>query len=140
MKCLTETIVFLIVFILLRSFSGGYHAKAYSFCSFVTFSIYTLIMLFCRYLPINYIAFLILFLLGNILLFAFSPIKNPNKEISYEKSIQHKITSLLLFSTFCIIGITLIEIYAALSYTIFYTLCADILLLFPKNKKGKEAC
>lgn len=133
-----ETIVFLIIFILLRSFSGGYHALTYSFCTFVTLVVYGISMLLSRYFFVNHIAFFIVLPVGISILLIVAPMKNPNKEISINKSIQHKITSILLFVVFCMIGMTLLEQYPIICNTIFYTLCADILLLFPKNLNKKK--
>ena len=136
--CLVETIVFLIIFILLRSFSGGYHALTYSFCTFVTLSLYGTTMLLSYYTQINYISFFIIASVGIISLSIFAPVINPNKEISSKKAIQHKITSILLFAFFCTAGIVLHKKSPILSNTFFYSLCADILLLFPKNIKKQK--
>ena len=35
-----QTLMFLATFILLRSFTGGYHANTYAVCSLVTFSLF----------------------------------------------------------------------------------------------------
>lgn len=136
--CIVETIFFLIIFILLRSFSGGYHALTYSFCTFVTLSVYGTTILLSHYTHINYISFYIIACIGIITLSILAPVINPNKEISSKKAIQHKITSILLFVTFCTAGIVSLKKYPILSNTIFYSLCADILLLFPKNIKKQK--
>ena len=40
-----QTLMFLATFILLRSFTGGYHANTYAVCSLVTFSLFGVV--FC---------------------------------------------------------------------------------------------
>lgn len=138
LRCMIETIFFLVIFISLRSFTGGYHALTYTFCNFVTFTVYGVIMLLSNYLPISIKLFLLLLLTGIIVLIVFAPVKNPNKIILPQKSIQHKVTSILLFVAFGISGLAINRIYPIISSVFFYTLCADILLIFPKNFKIKE--
>ena len=136
-KRIIETICFLIVFIFLRSFSGGYHALTYLFCTFVTLFVYGSVMLLSYYLSVKHIAFFVLLPLGIITLFIFAPIKNPNKKVSVKKAKQYKITSICILAFFSIIGIIFHDRYPTLCNIVFYTLCADIILLFPKNQKKK---
>ncbi|MBR5286858.1 MAG: accessory gene regulator B family protein, partial [Clostridia bacterium] len=124
-------------FISLRSFTGGYHALSYAYCTFVTLLVYASSMLLSNYLPINYIFFILLFVVGSMIIFVFSPVKNPNKIFSAQKASLYKRTSLVMFSAFCIVGLVSYSMIPEISCTIFYTLCADIILIFPKNTKNK---
>ena len=88
---IAETLAFLIVYILLRSFSGGYHANSYAVCTIVTVSVYLIVILMSSLVNVNLIAYLSLFILGIILLALMAPVRHPNKKISskfsYFKSI-----------------------------------------------------
>ena len=65
---IVQTMSFLFVFILLRSFTGGYHANTYTKCSIVTFSTYVTVLLLSHYINIPKFAYMILLILGVIIL------------------------------------------------------------------------
>lgn len=132
---ITETVVFLLVFILLRSYSGGYHALTYSFCTCVTLIVYATTVLLSHCLTITREFFFVLIVAGIVILSIFAPVKNPNKEISVKRTLEYKIISIIIFCIFSICGIVLFETQPIISNSIFYTLCADLLLIFPKNHK-----
>ena len=141
---IAETLAFLIVYILLRSFSGGYHANSYAVCTIVTVSVYLIVILMSSLVNVNLIAYLSLFILGIILLALMAPVRHPNKKISSKDTIKYKIISLGLFSIFVCIGIYMLSRNIKLANSVFYTLCADVTNLFPncryaiKNKQLKE--
>lgn len=140
-----ETLAFLIVYILLRSFSGGYHANSYAVCTIVTISVYLIIILMSSLINVNLIAYLSLLLCGIILLAFMAPVRHPNKKISSKDAIKYKIISLCLYSIFAGVGIYMLSVNIKLGNAVFYTLCADIINLFPncshaiKNKQLKES-
>ena len=136
--CIYQTIAFLTVFILLRSFSGGYHADTYSKCTIVTFITFASVLLLSRLLQVNYFAYLLLGVTGIILLSIFAPIEHPNKKITSQRKKWHKIISLILFIGFLSAGIGIGTAYPIVGNAVFYSLTADLLLLFAKNKHGKE--
>ncbi len=135
--CVVETLVFMGVFIFLRSFSGGYHALTYSFCTIITMSIYSSVMLLTNYTIVNTLAYYILFPCGALVLFVFAPIKNPNKPLTQQEEKKHKVISLILFALFWTIGFTTLKVDLLISNAVFYTMFADIILLFVKNRKNK---
>ena len=133
-----ETLVFLLVFVLLRSFTGGYHANSYLMCSIVTFSTYGTILLLAELFSLPLIAYIVLAILGGAMVLAIVPIEHPNKKISKSQKKKYKIVSFILFLTFCVLGILLCCANISLSRIIFFTLMADLILLFVKTKKKGE--
>lgn len=133
-----QTIAFLITFSLLRSFTGGYHANSYCFCSVVTLSIFGLVLLFSELVNINLFAYMVLAVVGFTLLFIFAPIENPNKKLTLIQKRKFKIISLVVFIVFVLIGIFLKSFFEQISNVIFIVLLADILLLFIKNRKERR--
>ena len=129
-----ETLMFLFIFVVLRSFTGGFHSNSFVLCTVITYSVYTAVMLLSTF-RVHLVLFGILFVGGFVCLFLVAPIEHPNKPISDKKKRQHKITSLVLFSFIAVAGIV-INIYD-MSYgsVIFFSLIADIVLLFIKNSK-----
>ena len=133
-----ETLVFLLVFVLLRSFTGGYHANSYLMCSIVTFSTYGAVLLLAELFALPLIAYIVLATLGGALVLAFVPIEHPNKRITDSQKKKYKIVSFILFLTFVTLGILLCCANVSLSRIIFFTLMADLILLFVKTKKKGE--
>lgn len=131
-----ETILFLSVFIFLRCFSGGFHAKTYWMCSLVTFSTYGISLLFSKLVSIHLIGYIILFVIGTVILAIFAPIEHPNKKLSQTQKKKFKIWSIVLFITFISAGILMRDTSAG--SVIFFSLISDIILLFIKNKKQEE--
>lgn len=128
-----ETISFLVVFILLRSFSGGYHADTYAKCSITTFSVYGMVMLFSTYVKVKMIFHVALMIIGLIILFFKAPVENPNKELSEQEKKKHRITSLVLFSFFGLAGICLNVFTSVIGATVWVTLVVDLVLIFVKT-------
>lgn len=48
-----ERIIFLVTYIPLRSFAGGYHAKTPVRCYFASLFLIFAVLLFCKYVPYN---------------------------------------------------------------------------------------
>lgn len=81
-------VIFLAIFISIRSFVGGYHAKTYFMCNAIFVLTYLVVF------GVNYLALIFiendlltklltsLILLGLIPIIAFAPVKNPNKPLS----------------------------------------------------------
>lgn len=133
---LIETLMFLIVYILLRSFSGGYHSKTYFMCTIITICVYLIVVLFTSFLDVNLIAYLSLLFIGTVLLLLLAPVKHPNKIITARNVIKYKAISIVLFIIFISIGIYFIAFDIRLSNVVFYTLCADIVNLFPNCRSA----
>lgn len=131
---LIPTIVFLTVYILLRSYSGGYHANSYWLCTIVTLSVYISVILLATYLTVNSIAFIVLFLIGVVILYVFAPIENVNKEIRPKDALRYKYISILLFIAFSVCGICILPYQPLLGSTVFYSLCADFVNIIPYCK------
>ena len=134
-----ETIAFLVVFILLRSYSGGYHASKYYICTLVTISVFSIVMLLSHFVTVSIVAYPFLGVSGLIALFALAPIENPNKEITPKRKTIYKYVSIGIFLAFLAFGILMNSYVSVISSTVFYTLCADIILMFPCIfKKGEK--
>lgn len=135
-----ETIVFLLVFILLRSYSGGYHATKFSLCTITTFCVYAIVMVFSFFLVVNLLAFAILGGVGLALLCVFAPIENPNKELSTKRKRIYKVVSIIIFLGFDVFGILTMSQHPTISSVAFYALSTDLLLMIPGIlKKGAKS-
>ena len=137
-RIMWETVAFLAVFVILRSFSGGYHANTYIMCTVVTMTTYGLVMLATQYIEIPIIMLCIVGIIGAVIYIYMAPVQHPNKELTMCQKKRNKIISILLLFTFVIVGIMLYERAELIYRSIFYSLIADISLLFIKSKPGKE--
>jgi len=129
-----ETIVFLTVFILLRSFTGGYHADTYAKCSISTLLIYGMVMLFSTYVKVGMIFYITLMIVGLIVIYDKAPVENPNKELTDQEKKKHRRTSLMLFSFFCLVGICTNVYINTIGATVWAALVVDLVLIFVKTK------
>ena len=133
-----ETITFLVVFISLRSFTGGYHAKKYWFCSAVTFSIFGVILFLSKYAQISLLLYALFGLIGIVIIAITVPIESPNKPLSNDQKKKYRSISLALFIFFVALGAAINYIDNSIGSVVFFTLMADLLLLFIKNRKERR--
>lgn len=135
---LLQTLMFLLIFVLLRSFTGGYHAKTYGVCTLVTFLVYGGVLLFSELFVPSMLFYGVLAIVGVALLLTLVPIEHPNKKITQKKKRKYKHISLILFLIFITVGALLCHVDWQLNAVVFFTLTADLLLLFVKNRKKGE--
>ncbi|AGK97360.1 hypothetical protein Clopa_2499 [Clostridium pasteurianum BC1] len=77
-------IVALIFFCPIRLFSGGYHAKTYWGCFFISLIEFFMIIICGKYIMINNAIIIILLVISFIFICIFSPVDNINKRIKSE--------------------------------------------------------
>lgn len=124
------TISFLIVFILVRRFTGGFHAQTYLHCKFFTVGTYLLVLLFSITLNVKPFLFIILGIIAMLVIIKWGPVENPNKPLTSQDMKKHQIISIILIETLLIINCFLTMISVTLSNAVFYTLLSIIALMF----------
>lgn len=105
-------IFFLTCMVLVRSYSGGYHAESYFKCNctmvvmfLITICISKILILF------NLVEFHIMssvLMLAFLPLYAFSPVKNKHKPLSDKKAKKCRIVSIILYILIGLIGLYLV--------------------------------
>lgn len=99
--CITETFVYLAVFILSREFMGGYHCDTPLRCKITSIIIYLLVMS-VNFFNIfdNYILYMIIggFIFGNIVIYIFCPVQNHNKILEENLQKRYKIISYIIYN------------------------------------------
>lgn len=124
-----STLTFLITFILIRQYTGGYHANSYIMCKFCTVLSYVVSVLLANVCPVSRLLFLALITIGCLLIWLFGPIENKHKPLTDQEKRKHKITALTLFVISSMTGFVVSFNAPLISNTIFYTLCAIIILM-----------
>lgn len=98
-------IIFLLIFIPIRQFTGGYHADTYFKCNTIFAVCYTALILFTKFIYIPIYVDVVLWLCEILIVFKFCPIENENKPFRSKKQIlKCKIISLGLFVLFGVIA------------------------------------
>lgn len=128
-KQIIPTFVFLITFVFIRQYTGGYHASSYFLCKLCTVMSFVISVLLANIFPISRPAFLVLMVIGCLTIWLFGPIENVHKPLTDQDKKKHKITGLSLFAIWLVIGFTFSFIIPLISNTIFYTLCTIIILM-----------
>lgn len=145
-----ESLIFLLLFIPIRQFTGGFHAITYfkcnlSFC--IVFSLILILYHFTGAILNTYLSILITFICV-LLIIAECPIENKNKPIPEERKKFHKIMAALLSTIYGIIGIVFTAISNKYGALILYTLAAVAMLIIAamlqdrrcKYAERKEKC
>ena len=79
-----ESIAFLVFYIPLRSYAGGYHASTPRRCYFIFIVIIMAMLLFIGYVDLS-IIYIILLLVGMVVCFAFAPVEDKNKPLDRDE-------------------------------------------------------
>lgn len=121
---LFESIIFLICFVLIRQFTGGYHADTYFKCN-LTFCISFIAVLILYYTTAQYlstyISILITFVCVSVFLLK-CPIEHINKPIPNSRKVVHKILAALLGAVYGAIGTALTAFSNRYGALVIYTL------------------
>ena len=143
---IAHTIAFLVVFILVRRFTGGYHAHTYVICKLFTVGTYLTVMLLSHVAEVTMPYYLLMTLPGLLVVAIWGPIENPNKPLSETARKKHKLTGLVLYTLTVLVGIYLHTLSQPFGNVICYTLASIIvLMILAILKKGiandeKDSC
>lgn len=138
-----QTIVFLAIFIILRRFTGGYHANTYMKCKIATITVYLLVLTLSEFTMLNSLHYLLLLVVGLATIIKMGPIENPNKPITPYQNHRNRIISILLFVGLTIVSAFLyyfdVKIHTVMYYSLLFVILLMILVkfnLFKANVKG----
>ena len=137
------TLTFLITFVVIRKYTGGYHANSYIMCKLCTLISFGISVYFANVFPMPQYMFPILLIIGCLIILLFGPIENIHKPLTIQEKKKHKITALILFILWCVVGFVTSFLVPIISNTILYTLCIIIILmiipLFERRKHYEKA-
>lgn len=133
-------IAFLIIFIPLRMYTGGYHADTYLKCNVLFMGVYLFsVMLYLVCLKVNIIQYSFVLMIISFIIISFrAPIENENKRITSEKKKQYRLVSLLI--TFALISISLLSfnLYKNISLLINITLFVIAMLMLITGEEANQ--
>lgn len=142
-----ESIIFLVLFISIRQFTGGFHASTYFKCN-LSFCIVFISILLMNYMTKHYLNTYIAVLLSLfcvLVILIKCPIENKNKPIPDNRKPIHKTVAAVLGSAYGTIGTVLIALSNKYGALLLYTLLSVIVLILAailqerriKNEKNK---
>mgnify|MGYP002568183593 CR=1 FL=1 len=126
-----ENLCFIIVFKLLRKFSGGLHSKKFSICFSVSIVLNFLILFVYRFFVLNpcFLIIIPIELVSSILLLFFSPIKNANKDISKNALRIYKYIETIICAFVMALSIVLVLNRNVYSYFICMAILVDTIFV-----------
>ena len=140
------TLTFLITFVLIRQFTGGYHATSYLMCKICTITCFGVTVLLANIISIPNYVFIILAALGCLVIFLFGPIENIHKPLTRQDKKRNKITGFCLFAIWSLIGFLTsywthtIRISNTIFFTLFVIIILMIIPLLERRTHHEKAC
>ncbi|MBR4101849.1 MAG: accessory gene regulator B family protein [Oscillospiraceae bacterium] len=99
---LWESVLFMLFYMPLRRYAGGYHAKTHLRCYLYSVLMITMVLLAIKFLPLGKFICSCLMLAGGIVIVLFAPIEDANKPLDgVEQRIFRKRTWSILFIESC---------------------------------------
>lgn len=124
MSSVFETVIFLISFVVIRRYCGGYHTNALWKCLLTTGCMIISTLVINKYFLLSKSICIIISVIALMLFANFAPIENENKPLEDFLKIKNKILSLIILISQCIIGYVLllfdIDIYNIIFISIAY--------------------
>ncbi len=137
-----DSVIFLSLFILIRSFTGGYHADTYFRCNMLMCITFTLVTffntIFSQSISLPIAIFLVCIIEAIILVFG--PIENKNKPIDESKQKKLKITGFIVTIIINCIGIFFIESYVGTMIILTVFLIAVLMVAGIIKEKRGDLC
>lgn len=140
-RCFTQSMIYYVIFVALRSITGGYHASTYLKCNiiFSLISLFTLLVSKAASEIQLSVGIITMFFLHAIAIFLWlAPVENPNKPIEKNKRIYLKLISVVIAIFLYILSILLyINQYNFESAIAIITVfVVSILCMIPLIQKG----
>lgn len=138
LNCLIESLVFLIVFISTRQYSGGYHAHTYFKCCLLFVSSYLVILALEQFMidSINIYHIICLMTVYILTILKYAPVENENKKLSDKNKALNRKKSIVISMLWMFMVIGLYPVFPTLSLLIVLTLIfVTVYILIAKSRK-----
>ena len=130
LKIPCESVIFYIVFILLRSYAGGVHAKTEVACTIWTTLAIGATVFAIRVLEFSSVKILPLLIVGNLSVFLFSPLENIEKPVDADSRKEYRTICNVLLVVYDIVAVASLRLgVPVLCYSIVCGLSLEAFLL-----------
>lgn len=137
------SIIYYIMFVTIRQFTGGYHAKSYFKCN-LTFSVVTMLVFsftkIAVYTKVYMMLYHILFLvLSFMIVWYYIPVENENKPLDQEQKKKNRHIGIALTAAVSVVSCAIYPISVQTSILMAFTqLSIAVLIVITHNEKGSE--
>lgn len=124
-----ESLLYLLVFSLIRNYTGGYHCMSYLRCNIVSVLSYVMVFLSIYFFSNFFANPFVMFsgyALSIIMAIIFAPVKHENKELTKDEEKKYKLLSLLMITLFYAICTALYYIFGVKQAVIIFPTCITI--------------
>lgn len=137
-----ETAFFLLLFIPIRRFTGGLHAKTYLVCSLTTNSIVILTVLWYRYIPLTMGVCAAIVIMSGLVIGVFAPVENQNKALDQRQKTRCKIVSMIFWLVESLTGLMLmhqnIPAYKIVFISMLFVSFLILIAIFKEGRRTNE--
>lgn len=139
-----DSVIFLLCFIILRNYSGGYHANSYLRCNLYFTGVFLITDLIVNLTPTRLIdSMSIIFICTSFcILFIYAPIDNENKKLDKLQKAKNRKISLIVFSILTVIAVLAkindIYYYYNIIVTIFYVAILMIIQIIKERNENEK--
>ncbi|MCM1226703.1 MAG: accessory gene regulator B family protein [Clostridium sp.] len=132
--------IFYLVFLVMRKYCGGYHAKTHLRCNLIfTLNIWIVVLLIKNISITNMTFYVTAIIISNILIFWLAPIENENKPLEKKEVNKYRKIAIFFSLIFTVIAVLLMFIYKTVSIIIILAmLSVSLAMLVAKLMKEVE--
>lgn len=143
---LAYVIIFFMVFVPLRMFSGGYHAATYRGCYIISNLIYWVVYFLSKIIsiiniPHRNVLLWVLLVASSIIIFLFGPVENPHHPISEERHIKNRHILRITVASVFVVGAAILWLNSNWIYLPIFVVTVTttaVLMIIPKIKERRS--
>lgn len=85
-----ETVLYMVLFIPLRIYAGGYHARNFSWCYVISVGVYLAYVVLLNNIVISKVVMLFVTLISSAVILRLAPMADPNKQVEILENVKFK--------------------------------------------------
>jgi len=116
LRCIWESLCYMVCFLILRKFTGGYHARSPVACYFISICLFGASICFARFYTVNVYLFAVVLILA-LPCGCIVPVETKNKTLSVHEMKVYRIISLIVF----LLEVSLAVVAWKISFPMLYT-------------------
>lgn len=135
-RMIFEVLIFILAYVPLRSYSGGFHAKTHMKCYSISVIIINAVLLIIKYMQISISIYCFLTFLSVLIILVLAPVEDENKVLDNIEVIVYrkKSRTILLFELLCFILFLWVECFTMVKTVSLSLIILGALLLIGKLK------
>ena len=131
-----QSLIFLVFYIPLRSYAGGYHAKTQIRCFATSVSIILIMMILIKYNVLSNIEYVICTIISIIIIIIFAPVEDKNKPLDDVEHKKYKYITYIILSLETIVWLILM-IMRRFSCAVSIAIIVESVMLFMGEIKNR---